>query len=301
MTTVNEKLNDVYEKILCLKDEVASINPRLESGDLEDDSLKRSMNKLEDQEFAHSRKVELATINSKKHCLNLEVDALAESTSLRLPTVLRDAHIEAVKKEKSALKEDIRRMRIQKKESLARLHSLNLEADKMNSDEKRNKEKTLEEDSKTADLAALLAETEAAKEKETFLRKSIEETATVLSRDQNDIKHILDDLTEWHKRGAAAAALRKTSEPTSLILSEDDTKPKIVEEATMESSTAASNAIKLKMSQCDKEIEAKMNQLMTAMVSVNNLLERERQRRKPTEVKEEILDGAEPELAEEGN
>jgi len=298
MTTVNEKLNDVYEKILCLKDEVASINPKLESGDLEDDTLKRSMNKLEDQEFAHNRKVELATISSKKHCLNLEVDALAESTSLRLPTVLRDAHIEAVKKEKSALKEDIRRMRIQKKESLARLHSLNLEADKMNSDEKRNKEKTLEEDSKKADIAALLAETEAAKEKETFLRKSIEETATVLSRDQNDIKHILDDLTEWRKRGAVA--LRKTSEATNLTLSEDDTKPKIVEDATMESSPAASNAIKLKMSQCDKEIEAKMNQLMAAMVSVNNLLERERQRRKPTEVKEEILDGAEPELAEEG-
>jgi len=298
MTTVNEKLNDVYEKILCLKDEVASINPKLESGDLEDDTLKRSMNKLEDQEFAHNRKVELATISSKKHCLNLEVDALAESTSLRLPTVLRDAHIEAVKKEKSALKEDIRRMRIQKKESLARLHSLNLEADKMNSDEKRNKEKTLEEESKKADIAALWAETEAAKEKETFLRKSIEETATVLSRDQNDIKHILDDLTEWRQRGAVA--LRKTSEATNLTLSEDDTKPKIVEDATMESSPAASNAIKLKMSQCDKEIEAKMNQLMTAMVSVNNLLERERQRRKPTEVKEEILDGAEPELAEEG-
>jgi len=291
MTTLNEKLTNVYEKILYLKDEAVSINPRLESGDLEDDSLKRSMNKLEDQEIAHNRKLELATINSKKHCLNLEVDALAGSSNLRLPTVLRDAHIEAVKKEKRALKEDIRRMRIQKKESLARLHSLNLEADKMNSDEKRNKEKTLEEDSKKADLAALLAETEAAKEKDTFFRKSIEETATVLSRDQNDIIHILEDLTAWRKRGAVA--LRKTSEAANLILAEDDTKPKIVEDATMESSTTASNALKLKMSQCDKEIEAKMNQLMTAMVSVNSLLEMERHSRQPTEGKEKILDGAE--------
>ena len=84
---------------------------------------------------------------------------------------------------KSALQEDIRKMRIQKKESLARLHSLNLEADKLNSDESRNKEMTSEEDSNKAELAALLAEVEAAKEKEAFLRKSIEETATVLSRD----------------------------------------------------------------------------------------------------------------------
>ena len=61
MTTLNEKLTNVYEKILYLKDEAVSINPRLESGDLEDDSLKRSMNKLEDQEIAHNRKLELAS------------------------------------------------------------------------------------------------------------------------------------------------------------------------------------------------------------------------------------------------
>ena len=137
---------------------------------------------------------------------------------------------------KSALQEDIRKMRIQKKQSLARLHSLNLEADKLNSDESRNKEMTSEEDSNKAELAALLAEVEAAKEKEAFLRKSIEETATVLSRDQNDIKHILDDLKNWRKKGES---LRRTSELADLILSEDDIKPEIVKNATKEPSTAA--------------------------------------------------------------
>ena len=137
---------------------------------------------------------------------------------------------------KSALQEDIRKMRIQKKESLARLHSLNLEADKLNSDESRNKEMTSEEDSNKAELAALLAEVEAAKEKEAFLRKSIEETATVLSRDQNDIKHILDDLKNWRKKGES---LRRTFELADLILSEDDIKPEIVKNATKEPSTAA--------------------------------------------------------------
>ena len=294
MTTLNEKLSDVYDKILYLKDEIDGVSSRLESGDLEDDALKQSMNKLENQEFVHNRKVEHATIKSKKYCLSLEVDALAESTNFRLPTVLRDAHIEAVKKEKSALQEEIRKMRIQKKESLARLHSLNLEADKLNSDENRNKDMTSEEDSKKTDLVALLAEVEAAKEKEVFLRKSIEETATVLSRDQNDIKHILDDLKNWRKKGES---LRKTSELADFILSEDDIKPEIVENANKESSTAASNTIKMKMLQCDKEIEAKMNRLMSAMVRVNKLLERERQTRK----QEKTCDEAEIKLEEDSH
>merc|ERR1712137_294927 len=102
-------------------------------------------------------------------------------------------------KEKSALQEEIRRMRNQKRENLARLHSLTLEADKLNSDEQRSKEKTPEDDSDEADFAALSAELEAAKEKDAFLRKSFEETATVLSRDQNDIRHMLDDLSKLAK------------------------------------------------------------------------------------------------------
>ena len=134
--TLNEKLSDMYDKILSLKDEATSTSSRLESGDLDDDSLKQGLNKLENQNFAQSRKVELATQDSKKYCLSLEADALAQSTGLRVPIVLRDAHIEAVKKEKTALQEDIRRMRNQKKENLALLHSLTLEADKLNSDEK---------------------------------------------------------------------------------------------------------------------------------------------------------------------
>ena len=133
--TLNEKLSDMYDKILSLKDEVASVSSRLESGDLADDALKQVLNKLENQNFAQSRKVELATQDSKKYCLSLEADALAQSTGLRVPNVLRDAHIEAVKKEKNVLQEDIRRMRNQKEENLARLHSLTLEADKLNSDE----------------------------------------------------------------------------------------------------------------------------------------------------------------------
>ena len=55
--TLNEKLSDMYDKILSLKDEVASVSSRLESGDLADDALKQVLNKLENQNFAQSRKV----------------------------------------------------------------------------------------------------------------------------------------------------------------------------------------------------------------------------------------------------
>ena len=94
--TLIEKLSDMYDKILSLQDEVSS---RFESGDLDDEALKQGLSKLESQNFAQRRKVELATQDSKKYCLSLEADALAQSTGLRVPTVLRDAHIEAVKKE----------------------------------------------------------------------------------------------------------------------------------------------------------------------------------------------------------
>ena len=264
--TLNEKLSDMYDKILSLKDEVASVSSRLESGNLDDDALKQVLNKLENQNFAQSRKVELATQDSKKYCLSLEADALAQSTGLRVPNVLRDAHIEAVKKEKSVLQEDIRRMRNQKKENLARLHSLTLEADKLNSDEKRSKEKTPEDESDEADLAALSAELEAAKEKDAFLRKSFEETATVLSRDQNDIRHILDDLTNLAKRGDA---IRQSLETNELLTSEGDMKSENVDNNAKDflTSTSKSSALKLKMSHCDKEIEAKCNQLRNRLLS----------------------------------
>ena len=274
--TLNEKLSDMYDKILSLKDEVTSTSSRLESGDLDDDSLKQGLNKLENQNFAQTRKVELATQDSKKYCLSLEADALAQSTGLRVPTVLRDAHIEAVKKEKTALQEDIRRMRNQKKENLARLHSLTLEADKLNSDEKRSKEKTPEDDSDEADFAALSAELEAAKEKDAFLRKSFEETATVLSRDQNDIRHMLDDLTNLSKR---EKEIRQTLETDELLTSEGGMKYENVDNIAKDffTSTSKSSALRLKISQCEKEIEAKCNQLRSAMESVNELLEMERQ------------------------
>lgn len=282
--TLNDKLSDVYDKILSLKDEVVSTSSRLESGDLEDDVLKRGLITLENQEFAQNRKVEIATLNSKKHCLSLEADALAQSTGLRLPAVLRDAHIEAVKREKSALQDDIRKMRTKKKELLARLHSLNLEADKLNSDEKGNKERPLEEDSEQADFAALLAELEAAQERDASLRKSFEETATVLLRDQNDIRHILEDLTKWINKGEAS---RRTLETDDLMSSGagDDSNVEIVEEVSKEpSAVSKSKATKLKISQCEKEIEEKCNQLRDAMESVNQLLEMERQ------AKEKIID-----------
>ena len=274
--TLNEKLSDMYDKILSLKDEVASASSRFESGDLDDDALKQGLNQLENQNFAQTRKVELATQDSKKYCLSLEADALAKSTGIRFPIVLRDAHIEAVKKEKTALQEDIRRMRNQKKENLARLHSLTLEADKLNSDEKRSKEKTPEDDSDEADFAALSAELEAAKEKDAFLRKSFEETATVLSRDQNDIRHMLDDLTNLAKRGKE---IRQTLETNELLTSEGDMKSENKDNIAKDffTSTSKSSALKLKISQCEKEIEAKCNQLRNAMESVNELLEMERQ------------------------
>ena len=75
--TLNEKLSDMYDKILSLKDEVASASSRLESGDLDDVVLKQGLNKLENQNFAQTRKVELATQDSKKYCLSLEADALS--------------------------------------------------------------------------------------------------------------------------------------------------------------------------------------------------------------------------------
>ena len=64
--TLNEKLSDIYDKILSLKDEVTSASCRLESGDLDDEALNQGLNKLENQNFAQSRKVELATQNAKK-------------------------------------------------------------------------------------------------------------------------------------------------------------------------------------------------------------------------------------------
>ena len=64
--TLNEKLSDIYDKILSLKDEVTSASCRPESGDLNDEELMQGLNKLENQNFAQSRKVELATQNAKK-------------------------------------------------------------------------------------------------------------------------------------------------------------------------------------------------------------------------------------------
>ena len=58
-----------------------------------------------------------------------------------------------------------------------------------------------------------MAELEAAKEKDAFLRKSFEETDTVLSRDRNDIRHMLDDLTNLVKRGDAIRKMLETNEP----------------------------------------------------------------------------------------
>ena len=291
---LNDKFSDVYDRILSLKDEVVSISSRLESGGLEDDALKRGLVTLENQQFAQNRKLEIASLNSKKHCLNLEAEALAQSTGLRRPAVLRDAHIEAVKKEKSALQEDIRKMRNKKKELLARLHSLNLEADKLNSDEEGNKETPSEEDSEQADFAALLAELEAAQEKDAFLRKSFEETATVLLRDQNDIRHILEDLTKWIKKGEAS---RRTLETGDLMSSEVDRNVEIVEEVSKEPSAVVSKSksTKLKISQYEKEIEEKCNQLRVAMEDVNKLLEMERQG------SEKIIDCVGPKLEDDSS
>ena len=272
--SLNDRLSDVYDRILSLKDEAVSFSSRLECGDREEDALKRGLNTLENQQFAQNRKLEIATLNSKKHCLNLEAEALAQSTGLRLSAVLRDAHIETVKREKCALQEDIRKMRSKKKELQARLHSLTLEADKLNSDEKGKKERPLEEDSEQADFAALLAELEAAQEQDASLRKSFEETATVLLRDQNDIRHILEDLKKWIKKGEVS---KRTLETSDLMSSGDDSNAEIVEEVSKESSAAVSKskATKLRISQCEKEIEDKCNQLRVAMESVNKLLEME--------------------------
>ena len=268
--TLIEKLSDMYDKILSLQDEVSS---RFESGDLDDEALKQGLSKLESQNFAQRRKVELATQDSKKYCLSLEADALAQSTGLRVPTVLRDAHIEAVRKEKSILQEDIRRTRNQKKDNLARLHSLTLEADKLNSDEKGSIEKNPEDESDEADFAALSAELEAAKEKYAFFRKSFEEMATVLSRDQNNIRHMLEDLTNLAKRGDLIRQSLETNE-LLLLTSEGDMKSKNVNNIAKDFFTSASksSALKLKISQCEMEIEAKCNQLRNAMESVKELL-----------------------------
>ena len=274
--SLNAKFSDLLNKILSVKDEDEGSISKVESRANEDAALKQEIECLESQELARKRKLEAATENSNKLCLDLQVDALSKSSDLRLPEVLREAHVEALMKEKSALQEDIRGMKIKKKDFLAELQSLTLEADKLCSD-KVDEKSSEQDETGEAEFAALAARLEAAQEKDLILTKAFEETATVLLRDQNDIKHILDDLKNWRKKGEL---LRRTSELADFILSEDDIKPEIVENAAKDSSTAASNTIKMKMLQCDKEIEAKMNRLMTAMVRVNKLLERERQTRK---------------------
>ena len=287
----NEKLSDVYDKILSMKDEVDSVSCRLESGDIEDNALKRSMNNIENQGFAQNRKVEIATFNSKKHCLDLEVEALSKSKDLRLSTVLRDAQIEAIKKEKSYLQEDIRKMRNQKKDFLAKLHSLTLEAERLNLDEKRNKEGSLEEHSEETHFADLSAKLNDAKEKDALLRTSFEETATVLSRDQNDIKHILDELAKSNKK---RESIIQTLETIDVNPSENNRTSATVKNVFKNTSSVVSNttATKMKIAQCEKEIEDKCLQLKDALENVNKLLEMERQGRMTTGVMVINLDEA---------
>ena len=95
----------------------------------------------------------------------------------------------------------------------------------MNSDEKGSIEKNPEDESDEADFAAPSAELEAAKEKYAFFRKSFEEMATVLSRDQNNIRHMLEDLTNLAKRGDL---IRQSLETNELLTSQGDMKSKNV-------------------------------------------------------------------------
>ena len=285
--SLNAKFSDLLNKILSVKDEDEGSISKVESRANEDAALKQEIECLESQELARKRKLEAATENSNKLCLDLQVDALSKSSDLRLPEVLRDAHVEALMKEKSALQEDIRGMKIKKKDFLAELQSLTLEADKLCSD-KVDEKSSEQDETEEAEFAALATRLEAAQEKDLILTKAFEETVTVLLRDQNDIKHILDDLADITKKGESVRQLAETD--THIDPDVEFHIETVKTENELKESSDVSNVMKMKISRLNQDIEDKSIQLKNALENLNKLLEMKVEDKESLEEKEKILE-----------
>ena len=282
--SLNAKFSDLLNKILSVKDEDEGSISKVESRANEDAALKQEIECLESQELARKRKFEAATEKSNKLCLDLQIDALRKSSDLRLPAVLRNAHVETLMKEKSALQEDLRGMRIKKNHLLAELQSLTLEAGKLCSDEVDEKSSE-QDDPEEAEFAALAARLEAAQEKDLILRKDFEETATVLLKDQNDIRHILDDLADITKRGESVRELLETD---SLIDPDVESHSETVH--TENELKKSSNVSNVSISRLKQDIEDKSIQLKNALEEMNKILKLEGEEKRSLKEKEKILE-----------
>ena len=282
--SLNSKFSDLLNKILYVKDEDEWSIDNVESRASADAALKQGIEGLESQELARKRKLEAATENSNKLCLDLQIDALRKSSDLRLPAVLRNAHVETLMKEKSALQEDLRGMRIKKNHLLAELQSLTLEAGKLCSDEVDEKSSE-QDDPEEAEFAALAAKLEAAQEKDLVLSKDFEETATVLLRDQNDIRHNLDDLADITKRGESVRELLETDS-----LNDPDVESHSETVHTENELKKSSNVSNVSISRLKQDIEDKSIQLKNALEEMNKILKLEGEEKRSLKEKEKILE-----------
>ena len=282
--SLNAKFSHLLNKILSVKDEDEWSIDQVESRASEDAALKQGIEGLESQELARKRKLEAATENSNKLCLDLQVDALSKSSDLRLPVVLRDAHVETLMKEKSALQEDLRGMRIKKNHLLVELQSLTLEAGKLCSDEVDEKSSE-QDDPEEVEFAALAVRLEAAQEKDLILSKDFEETATVLLRDQNDIKHILHDLADITRRGESVRELLETE-----TLIDPDVEFHSETLHTENELKKSSNVSNVSISRLKKDIEDKSIKLKNALEEMNKILKMEGEDKRSLEEKKKILE-----------
>ena len=105
-------------------------------------------------------------------------------------------------------------------------------------------------------------------------------------RDQNDIKHILDDLADITKKGESVRQLAETD--THIDPDVEFHIETVKTENELKESSDVSNVMKMKVSRLNQDIEDKSIQLKNALENLNKLLEMKVEDKESLEEKEKI-------------